>query len=333
MTEFAAGRTLSPSLADHPAVQAWSVLKPERMEPSRITVLYDVRKTQVYRLEGVGPERSSIIAKRCRRRSVIAERMVYEEILPRLPINYLRYFGSLEEEDGKFCCLFLEDAVGEDYCPEKQDHRELAASWIASMHTSASGFAGDTSLPREDSPFYRRNLQAPVENMEKGLSNPVLTKDHVALVRATMLQLSVIEKQWPAITELCDRMPHTLIHGDLALRNVRVRGSQRDKSLLVMDWNHAAWGTPAIDLLQAEDGTTCLRPDLEVYQSAVFAIWPHLSMEDLRYLAFFGRIFRLISAIKWTAESLSFWWVDGELKDLARYEQRLRLLIASPQFK
>ena len=71
---------LRDNLSEHPAVRAWSTTKPERIEPDSIAVFKKWNKHEksgVYRLAGVGPGGSAVIAKRCATRSAAVERLIY----------------------------------------------------------------------------------------------------------------------------------------------------------------------------------------------------------------------------------------------------------------
>ena len=57
-------RTLQTNLLEHPAVNAWRELRPENIKPGQIEILKERKNRAVYRLVGVGPDNSAIIAKR-----------------------------------------------------------------------------------------------------------------------------------------------------------------------------------------------------------------------------------------------------------------------------
>src|SRR5207244_4081301 len=80
--------TLPERLAEHRAVRAWAALNPDRVVPESIEVLKFKRlesKSAVYRLNGVAPDGSAVVAKRCRAVTASVERMIYEEFLPQVP--------------------------------------------------------------------------------------------------------------------------------------------------------------------------------------------------------------------------------------------------------
>src|SRR5207247_1784844 len=109
---------------EHPAVHAWSRLGPKQIEPEAIERLKLKNKSAVYRLRGVGPDGSSVIAKRCLTATAQIERVIYEECLPCLPVTSLRSYGLLEDPANRaFSWLFLEDASGQEYSQHDAGHR------------------------------------------------------------------------------------------------------------------------------------------------------------------------------------------------------------------
>ncbi|MCK4977002.1 MAG: hypothetical protein KAS36_08720, partial [Anaerolineales bacterium] len=92
-------KILQTNLLEHPAVMAWGELQPGRVKPDQIEVSKQKKKGSVYRLAGVGLGNSAVIAKRAREEKALIESAIYEEVLPRLPIHTLHYYGSIEEND------------------------------------------------------------------------------------------------------------------------------------------------------------------------------------------------------------------------------------------
>jgi hypothetical protein len=83
-------------LLEHPAIEAWAKLQPERVTPTGIARLQNKIKGCVYRLEGVGPGGSDVIAKCSSPERIRVERTIYEQVLPGLPISAVRYYGCIE---------------------------------------------------------------------------------------------------------------------------------------------------------------------------------------------------------------------------------------------
>ena len=71
---------LETNLLEHEAVNAWSRLQPERVEPKGIEILKLREKSAVYRMTGVRPDGSDIIAKRCPRPVGLVERNIYQKL-------------------------------------------------------------------------------------------------------------------------------------------------------------------------------------------------------------------------------------------------------------
>src|SRR6266478_2154390 len=85
MPDPALNETLPESLLERCAVRAWRRLRPNSVEPAGLEVLKRRAKTPVYRLEGVGPDGATVIAKRCHTKTATVEWTIYKEFLARLP--------------------------------------------------------------------------------------------------------------------------------------------------------------------------------------------------------------------------------------------------------
>ncbi len=103
-------------------------------------------------------------------------------------------------------------------------------------------------------------------------------------------------------------MPATLVHGDFARQNVRVRHGQAGLVLLPFDWGTAGWGVPAADLAGSATFASQFPgarhilagcADIVAYRSAIGDMWPLLDVESLQRLANVGSIFRVLAAINW----------------------------------
>jgi len=309
----------------HPAVAAWSRVAPEREKLQHIEVVSKHKKSQIYRLHGVGREGFQVIAKRCWRETALIERIVYERVLPHLPVTALRCYGFIEEENADFCWLFLEDAGDEEYSPLKEEHRALAARWLGTVHSSASLDSVATRFPDRGPDHYLLVLQSSRGMILDSFTNPALQAEDLMVLKNVVSQLDAMEKAWNQVARFCERMPRTLAHGDLVVKNVRVRRDDAGDSLLVMDWETVGWGVPAADLAQFAGRS--LSPDVSVYWSVIHPYWPHLDLRDLQQLASIGKIFRAISAISWASMSLKPHWVDNFVRDMRCYEQRLAAIL------
>src|SRR5882724_10900500 len=64
MLEQGSIKSVPTTWLEHPAIRAWNELYPERMEPQKIeTLKKKAKRSAVYRLEGLGPQGSAVIAK------------------------------------------------------------------------------------------------------------------------------------------------------------------------------------------------------------------------------------------------------------------------------
>src|SRR5947209_6253916 len=108
-------------LLAHPAIQAWRQLNPERVVPDRITpAKFKPNKPRpnltVYRLEGIGVDGAAVIAKRCTREGGRIERIVYERVLPHVPLAGPHYYGAVEgPPDEDVCWLLIGEIEGVKY--------------------------------------------------------------------------------------------------------------------------------------------------------------------------------------------------------------------------
>src|SRR5881296_2207712 len=175
---------LPERLLEHRAVKAWSQLQPERVEPEGIEILKLKRKSAVYRLLGLGPNGSAVIAKRCPCRSAVIERRIYEEFLPPLPVPTLRCYGFVADTDGDYCWLFLEDASGQEYSLLDPAHRAVAGRWLATIHTAIAQRGLANGLPDRSAGHYLALLRACRGNALQHLNNPALPADDVVLLQA-----------------------------------------------------------------------------------------------------------------------------------------------------
>ena len=321
--------TIQTNLFEHPAVKAWARLQRGEgqsvVEPTGIARLQKKEKGIVYRLEGVGPGYADIIAKRSSPERLLKERIIYEEVLPALPIPTVHYYGFIEDPADECCWLFLESADGEEYSALIDEHRTLAASWLGHLHTSALHVAAAAHLPDRGSDYYLEQLHSACETLLRNLSNPVLTVSDLAVLETVICQCEIVEAHWSQIKKLCERLPRTLIHGDFAPKNMRVRTCQSELALLPFDWGSAGWGVPVADLAQSGMESSIpwnywANPDLAVYYSVVRESWPHINTQDLEPLAIIGKIFRSLVCINLEAPGFAMEWVENSVRDMQIYQ-------------
>jgi len=325
MPKYATRAIIRTDLLKHPAVEAWAKLLPERVEPTGIETLQKKRKGSVYRLEGVGPGGSDVIAKRSSPERLLTERTIYERVLPALPVATVRYYGFVEEPDEGCCWLFIESAGGAGYSSLTEEHCALAGRWLGLLHTSASCVAPTASLPDRGPGYYSEQLQSACDTILRNLSNPALNTDDLAVLEAIVRQCEVVRSRWGQVERLCERMPRTLVHGDFAPKNMRVRAGQAGGALLPFDWGSAGWGIPAADLAQSgmalnDCWNYWANPDLDTYCSVAWESWSRLEVQDVESLATIGKIFRCLVCINLEAPSFAMGWVENAVRDMRIYQ-------------
>ena len=211
-------------LLGHPAVKAWRAIYPESIYPHRIFTLKPAyRKSAVYRLEGIGLKGSNVIAKRCRQVTAMTERTIYKSIFPYIPAPTLHYYGSVENPEGKFCWIFLEDVGDVKYYPSNSKHLALGAHWLGTLHTSASRLAEKVVLPERTLTHYLDILRSARYTLISSQTNPVFSNHDLKILEAIVSHCNLIEKNWNAVKNLCEKIPLTLVHGGFYSKNVRVQ--------------------------------------------------------------------------------------------------------------
>jgi hypothetical protein len=323
MPRFVSSAVIQTDLAEHPAVRFWQALRSERARPEAIAILKERRgkakaKSAVYRLEGIEPDGTSVIAKRCRQATAAIERTIYEDILPHLPVSRLDYFGYVEEPDREYCWLFLEDAGGEVYLPEDREHRAIAAQWLGLMHTSAARVAAGSGLPDRGPAHYMDHLEYAQNTILQSLHNPTLTDGDLTVLRSIVSLLDVVRSYWTEVELFCRRIPRTLVHCDFVAKNVRIRSGSSEAVLLPLDWEAAGWGVPADDIQAV---------DIPTYWSVVRNDWTDVGLQEVGRLADFGKVFRCLASIGWDSGRLRYRWVERAMWRMRSYEPWLSDLV------
>jgi hypothetical protein len=276
--------------ADHPAAQAWRQFSGRTRVPDRIDVLRLGTKSKTYRLVGAGPSGTSIIVQCSRAGKAAIERIIYEQILPHLPVTAPRLFG-LGPQNAEHGWMFVEDVGDQRFDENDPVHRSLAGRWVGLMHSAASCLPAARSLPDTGPQRYLTYLQTAHGTIRTNLDNPELPADDADPLRRIAADLEGLENDWADIERACADMPVSLAHGDFRPKNALVRQGRDGLGLFPIDWETAGWGVPAADLV---------RIDLPAYASVVqTSWWPGARLEDLERFAAVGMVFRYISSTFW----------------------------------
>jgi hypothetical protein len=302
-------RTPAAALSEvhpHPAAQAWrasgGALAVERVESLR-----QGRHCRVDRLVIDDADERSVIAK-WQDRPFGFERRVQEDILPSVGLPSLAVYGEWTEPGANAFWMFFEDAGDECFRPSDDDRR-LVARWLGALHDWEWRRSDTEELPDRGPSGYLEHLQAAHRTMAGCLGEARLAGESRSALHDLLRQLDGLEGAWPQVESRCTVAPRTLVHGDLADKNARIRRRAASRDLLVFDWEMAGIGVPCVDLAQGTFGS--LSPDLDVYRQYAHG-WRHIpARDDLEQLAAVGKIFRLLAAIDWEARSLPHAWCDG----------------------
>ena len=309
------------------AATAWSQLQLTRIGAERIQVLKKGSRSTVYRLEGAGPGGVPVIAKRSRRAQALIERVLYEQVLRALPMASLAYYGFVDEPIGEFAWLFIGCADGQPYSAAIREHTELAARWLSLLHTAGAAMAIAARLPDRGPGYYREHLASAQRNLRLHLGNPAFTDADVAVLETILKQCEVLACHWGEVERQCEEVPRTLVHGDFAPKNMRVRSEHADCVLEPFDWGSSGWGTPALDLAQAALPLGARNdwgsPDLDVYRAAMCDAWPRLDRQDLEFCAALGKAFRCLYCVARESEYLGEPWFEKPLLNMRIYRSGL----------
>jgi hypothetical protein len=311
-----------------------------RIEPDAVHILKERReakkgKSAVYRLTGVGPGGSAVVAKRCQADTGLVERTIYEKILPHLPVSGLGFCGFLEESGGELCWLFLEEARGEAYSPRVAEHRVAAGRWLGCLHTTARSIAAAASLPDRGPNHYFKHLQSACDAVQRNVANPSLSADAKVALLSILSNCEHLESNWQELENLCRTMSSTLVHGDFVEKNIRLQMNGQGVDLLTFDWELAGWGVPVADLAQSPPETRrfSANPDIAAYWTAARDEWPGAALDTLERLAHVGTVFRLLAAINWVAQGLTFGWRQRRISDLVIYESGLSAEVRAAKWR
>lgn len=302
---------ISDTLPSHAAL-AWERFRPNSRRPTAVSLLKKRSKTAIYKMDGVGPCGSSVAAKLCGKHVAAHERTIYEQILPRLPVSYPFYYGSVQESDSHDW-LFLEYIEGEQYSRSREDHSVLVGAWLGLLHSTAAHVATAAQFPDRGPRYHLARLQEARHNLQGSLKFLKLPAAELAVVEDVVSQCDLLESRWTRVEQWCGCLPSTLVHGDFKPKNVVIRTCDMESSVFVFDWEASGWGVPTADLAYADIGS---------YYEAASDHWPDLSIEDVRIMKTIGRMFRGIEEFRWESERFDPRW-EASTINLNYYRERM----------
>jgi Ser/Thr protein kinase RdoA (MazF antagonist) len=180
----------------------------------------------------------------------------------------------------------MQDAGEAPYEYADPEHQRLAARWLARLHVGGSRIAEARSLPDRGPDHFLGRLRLAVDTLKARRETASANAD-LEILDGLLTQCEALELNWGEIEAFCSQLPRTIVHGDFAALNARVRSEGDEKTLLCFDWEKAGYGVPVVDMARGLD--------LEAYYSEVHHGWPALSLDDVRRMALVGRVFRPLS--------------------------------------
>ena len=275
--------------ADHRSTLAWQRLGLQRRDPVAVEILRERGKNAVYRLVGVGDGGGDVIAKYGRNQIIGIERTVYEQVLERVVVDKLRYYGSLTEgPDASW--IFLERASGVRWDDSVPEHNVLASRWIAQLHVAATAVIGSVPLPDLGPRTQLQRLRDIRSTIANSVESAAWPSPHRMVLEGVLAVLDGVEASWGRIEEICAGAPVTMVHGDYRPKNARVSEDRGGECFRVFDWETAGIASPARDLA---------RVDARAYTNVVLAAWPHVDLAAVQQLAVVGHLLRNLESVRW----------------------------------
>lgn len=285
-----------------------------RGEP-RVQVLKNHKKSMVFRV--IGADRS-LIAKRAYSSTLATERYLYAHLLPSLPGSHIRLLGSVEDADPRFHWLFLEDAGETVYDGSSPAERLALGRILGTLHASTKTTERHSPIPVRTSDDYLSTVSAARARIAAATRTEGLAQSVVEMLEAIVAHLNTIERHWESIAAAVRAGGTVLTHGDVQPKNVRVvPGEDGSPGILLLDWETAAWDSPAIDLQTATLDDPLLRgymeaSDLEANEES-----------RLLDLSSHGRVLRLIHTVDWGSWDLASAYPQPSIDAFTVYRRRL----------
>jgi aminoglycoside phosphotransferase (APT) family kinase protein len=221
-----------------------------RRKPSPVAGVFPADVLRVY-LEGgekvtlfvkhLGPEQAEHPDKQCRDR----EPRIYEDLLGRDSLHVPQYYGSRWNEVTRRRELYLEYIGDWSLKYQELDHWFAAAPKLARLHAhfamrAAELQARDYLLCLDTAYFHRwaERASAVVAEEDPGLA----------------AGLAEVQAGYSRVAEILTQQPVTLVHNDLAPKNVIADRSQDPARICFVDWEMAGVGCGLLDLVHLKHG-------------------------------------------------------------------------------
>ena len=307
------------------ALSAWaraggraSEAKVETVRARSATIFYRKGATMFYRLREPGVGGSPVIAKRMPRERASAERVLQEQVLARLPIRQLRFFGSAEDEDPGLGWMFFEDP-GCTSCAHA-DGVQALAGWLGHLHASASQLDAQTlpsNLKHESlEEHYLDAIRVAKARLAAALHTPAFSDADRRVLHSIISLCTLAEPRVPGFARGLGEAQPTLVHGDPSSECLQLARGE----VYALDWEFCRWAPPAPDLYILHDNPVALRS----YCEALAEHGERGVERRIGELATLGYGLRLLAAVEWASPYLETPWPEKGIARLRAYEQPLR---------
>jgi aminoglycoside phosphotransferase (APT) family kinase protein len=285
------------------AAALWAARGEHPIDPERAQVLKSSKKCTVLRIPAMDAHHPNVVVKIGRAVDVDAEIAFYERVAPCLPVEVPAMHFALRLDTGRW--VFMEDAGVDEYRRERPEHVRAMTSWLAAVHREASSTPA-TSMPSRTATHYLDHMASARAAISVSLDEQELGVDDRRLLIEFRMLLDRVRVAWDEVVRVCDRGPITLVHGDLAAKNIRMRPSPGAPRVLVLDWETAGWGWAAPDLASGSLGWGIDLDRYRVEAGEAGEAMDGWTERDLRSYAAIGAVLRYLAAADWAARSLRY---------------------------
>lgn len=291
-----------------------------REAPEHVEVL-KFSKTKVLRLHL--PAGRRVVAKGAKPGQLEKEVHLYSRLLPRLGIPTIELLGFSAAGDGGIDWLFLDDAGDEEYAPTDPAQRYELGTIVGERIAMAAAVGHDPELPDKGMEHYFDELTDSRRTIRVALDEHTITAPFADTLHRVLAVLDPLGDAWPSFCRGIDPNVKALVHCDIAAKNTRIL-SRVDamRSIVLLDWELAAWASPAIDLgCQAGDRADAGDPFLVGYSCALAR--SDSTVTDVAHEAAHGRVLRLIDSVYWAVRYLPTTGIHRGIAYLDRYAEHL----------
>lgn len=281
--------------------------------PQEIEKLRGHRIYATYRI--VGPNGLQVIAKRRKKKSLLKEMYIYENILPALQVHSADFYGYEEEQTGEYAWIFLEDVGQMRFAADNEQHISSMITWLAQLHTASNGLPDIANLPDAGPDYFLEHLRLSRENLKTISGELTNSTSDIEVLKSLIEKMDHLETHWPEIERICEQAPLTLVHGDFAPHNLHIRDNG---DIVPIDWECGSRGSPPVDLFIFK---RCFL-SLDDYWSVVSRVWGDVAFDEVKQWSEVGSNFRTILAIYWLTKHFDYQWAQVYLNKLSVWDRQ-----------